>query len=146
MRSANFNIRAGSKLHQTIVSEICKRQKHSQNKMSKRYEKWREMDDTQVAYVKEREVDTIRRAAKKTGGLAITMQRFMSQWAGMPPYSSGPAAESRALSNYEVVEEMAWRPTGALGFLPNLSNNEKTLALGALLAAGAWWYFKIRKK
>ncbi len=67
---------------------------------------------------------------------------YMSQWRGTPIYSSGPAAESRELSNYEDVPELAWRPMGQ-SFLPRLSSTN--LVLGAAIAVGAWWYFKGRK-
>lgn len=69
MIGVNTNLRAGSPLHNEIITEICKRQKHSENKMGLRYQNWRDMDDTQVQFIKKKEVDRIREQAKRNDGV-----------------------------------------------------------------------------
>lgn len=74
MIGANIDLRAGGTLHGELVSEIDKRQKHSEQKMGNRYQNWRDMDDAQVAFVKPREVDRIRKEAKRNDGVIDYIQ------------------------------------------------------------------------
>jgi hypothetical protein len=69
MIGAQFRIPFKDKLHGQIVQAIVARKQHSEQKMSDRYESWRKRDEEAVGFIKPREVDTLRAAAKKSDGI-----------------------------------------------------------------------------
>ena len=68
MTSVNFEVSNNSPLGRKIRTEVIARQKHSERKLSKRYQAWRDADERQQLYITEREIDSINKNAKRTSG------------------------------------------------------------------------------
>lgn len=69
MISGNLEIRFGSERHQKILTNIRSRRDLAEREMEGRFEKWRNQDRQAIAYIKEQDLDKIRKGNKKTKGV-----------------------------------------------------------------------------
>lgn len=69
MISLHQTINFKSPTHKKLLHLVRDRQKYSKQKMRDRYTAWREQDEAAVAYIKEKDVDRLRKSQKKNAGV-----------------------------------------------------------------------------